>query len=205
MSPYTEYQYLWPPRPEQKIPPSALAFYENRGFWAQRKKNGTYTVVFARGNEVIFKTRHNDDHKLWTPEKDHFEFFSGSSGWSVYCAELLHSKVTGGPKHELYIHDILVRNGNYLVGTTFAERQGLLHDLFDGPLEADRGQVRVAKRITLAQSIDEGFAEVFNHLNPEDEGLVLKDPNAKLKPCFKSDSNGSWMVKCRVAHTNYSF
>lgn len=204
---YDEYTYLFPPRPETKIAPPMLGFYENRGFWAQKKKNGTCTVVFARGNEIIFKTRHPEvadgNHRMWTPEGDHNVFFAGRAKWNVYVAELLHSKVTNGPKSELFIFDQIVKDGKQLVNSTFAERQQMLHDEFNGTDEGD--QIRVAPRITIAKCFDEGFAEMFTTLKPEDEGLVLKDPNGKLAPCWKADSNGRWQVKCRIPHKNYSF
>jgi len=201
---YTEYQYLWPPRPETKIAPTMLGFYQKRGFLAQKKKNGTCTVIFARGNEVIFKTRHNDDHKMWSPQADHIKFFSGSQGWNIFVAELLHSKVTGGPKHELYIHDQLVNDGFSLVGKTFAERQAMLLARFPGG-KSESDQYRIADRITLAKNFAGGFSTLFGQLGAEDEGLVLKDPKAVLRACLKPDSNKGWQVKCRIAHANYSF
>jgi hypothetical protein len=200
---YNEYQYWWPPRPEQKIAKPMLGFYQKRGFVAQKKKNGTCTVIFAKGDQVIFKTRHNDDHKLWTPQADHIKFFSGSEGWNVYTAELLHSKVTGGPKNELFIFDQLVRDGVSLVGTTFASRVLAMRQKFGGEAESD--QYRIADRITLAKCFTGGFTALFDTLSAEDEGLVLKDPNATLKACLKPDSNKTWQVKCRIAAANYSF
>lgn len=200
---YETYTYLWAPRPETKIAKPQLAFYENEGWWAQKKKNGTCTLIFARKNEIIFKTRHNDDHKLWTPEGDHNAFFAGREKWNVYVAELMHSKVKGGPKNELYLFDQIVKDGVQLVGSTFAERQEMLHDEFSGKDEGD--QIRIAPRITLAKCFNEDFIEMYEHLKPEDEGLVLKNPLAPLKACFKADSNSPWQVKCRVGHKNYSF
>jgi hypothetical protein len=200
---YETYSYLWAPRPETKIAKPQLAFYENQGWWAQKKKNGTCTLIFARRNEIIFKTRHNDDHKLWTPEGDHNAFFAGRAKWNVYVAELLHSKVKGGPKNELYIFDQIVKDGVQLVGSTFAERMEMLFDEFSGADEGD--QVRIAPRITLAKCINEGFLETFDSLKPEDEGLVIKNPSAPLSACFKADSNSKWQVKCRIGHKNYSF
>ncbi len=200
---YATYNFLFPPRPEVKIAKPQLAFFENQGFWCQKKKNGTCTMVFARRNEIIYKTRHNDDHKLWTPQGDHTAFFAGRPKWNVYVAELLHSKVSGGPRDELYIFDQIVKDGVQLVGSTFAERMEMLHEEFQGKDEGD--QIRIAKRITLAKCFDEGFAEMFDTLKPEDEGLVLKNPLAELKPCFKADSNSGWQVKCRIPHRNYSF
>lgn len=205
---YDKYAYLFPPRPEKKIAQPLLGFYENRGFWAQVKKNGTCTTIFARDDDVIFKTRHpeirNGNHALWAPEDDHNVFFAGSKNWNVYVAELLHSKVSGGPKSQLYIFDQVVADGKQLVGTTFAERQQMLHDKFGcGTDEGD--QVRVAPRIAIAKCFNENFDSLFDSLKPEDEGLVLKNPDGKLKPCFKADSNSSWQVKCRIPHKNYSF
>jgi hypothetical protein len=204
---YNEFQYLFPPRPETKISKTLLGFYEQRGWFAQAKKNGTCTMVFARGNEVIFKTRHpeieNGDHRMWQPKADHIKFFAGSKNWNVFTAELLHSKVTGGPKDELYIFDQLVYDGEYLIGSTFAERQQLLNEEFSGDDEGD--QIRIDKRVTLAKCINTGFEERFAHLKPEDEGLVLKDPRATLARCSKMNSNAGWQAKCRIPHKNYSF
>lgn len=200
---YNEYQYLWPPRPETKIARPMLGFYQQKGYVAQKKKNGTCTVIFARGDEVIFKTRHDTDHKLWTPQKDHIDFFKGSDGWDVYVAELLHSKVSGGPRNELFIFDQLVKNGVSLVGTRFGDRMMSMMQEFGGESESD--QYRIDDRITLAKCFGGGFTTLFNTLGNEDEGLVLKDPNAVLKDCLKPDSNKMWQVKCRIAAANYSF
>jgi hypothetical protein len=156
---------------------------------------------------VIFKTRHpeieNGDHRMWQPKADHIKFFAGSKNWNVFTAELLHSKVTGGPKDELYIFDQLVYDGEYLIGSTFAERQQLLNEEFSGDDEGD--QIRIDKRVTLAKCINTGFEERFAHLKPEDEGLVLKDPRATLARCSKMNSNAGWQAKCRIPHKNYSF
>ena len=107
---YPAYKFLWPPRPEVSTPKEHLGAWERKGYLAQKKRNGTCTLIFAKGDQVIFKTRHNTDHKLWVPQNDHIKFFQGGASWNVFVAELLHSKVTGGPKHELYIFDQLVSN-----------------------------------------------------------------------------------------------
>jgi hypothetical protein len=203
---HTEYRYIWSARPENKVATSLLQFYENRGFWAQTKKNGTNTLIHACGDEVLFKTRHPDiddgNHRQWTPNEEHKKFFSGSKGWNVFNAELLHNK-TPHIKNELYIFDVYVLDGCSLAGKTFAERQQLLHDMFSGTDEGD--QVRLHKHITLAKCFDDEFKSRFDHLKPEDEGLVLKDPEAVLRPCHRADSNKGWQVKVRIPHKNYTF
>ena len=203
MLPYEEYTYLYPPRPDKKIPIPLLQFYEKRGYVAQLKKNGTCTVIFARGDEVIFKTRHNDDHAAWSPLKSHVEFFAGRSDkWNVYAAELLHSK-TPTIKNHLYIFDKLVHEGQQLVGVSFTERQRILHSQWVG--NRVHGRICITDFVSLAENFTKGFAELYKKLGPEDEGLVLKDPNATLVNCVREGSNGAWQCKCRIGHKNYSF
>lgn len=207
--PYTEYQYLYPPRPETAMPPTSLAFMADKGYGAQVKKNGTCTVIFARGREVIFKTRHpeQDDgnHKAWKPLPEHVAFFANrSTKWNVYVAELLHNK-TPGIKNQLFIHDILVHEGEQLVGETMTYRAALLIDTLgvEGVDEGD--QLRVTPYISIAKTFTDNFQKVWDNLKPEDEGLVLKRMDAPLNRCIRRSSNSSWQVKIRRPATNYTF
>lgn len=194
---YNEYSYVFPPRPEKKIHKSLLDMYENKGWIAQLKKNGTCTVVFARGNDVIFKTRHNDDHKQWSPLDVHKRAFQGlSDRWNVFCCELLHSK-TKNIKNHLYAFDVVVLDGHHLVGTTFTERQEIVRNSLTS---------RLSQNLSLAENHASGFLKLFESLSSdEDEGIVLKRADAKLAPCFHASSNSSWQIKCRRKTENYSF
>jgi len=196
---------MFPPRPETKIPVAMLGYYQRKGFVAQVKKNGTCTVIFANKDHVIYKTRHDDDHKLWTPLSAHTEFFKrdAQKGWNVYCAELLHSK-TSHIKNQLYIFDQLVEDGISLEGTTFEDRQLNLHSRWE-PVTDEGDQNRVHPLISVAINFTDNFKEKYKSLKKEDEGLVLKDPKAKLKGCYKALNNTQWQVKCRILHENYAF
>lgn len=202
-----------------------MGFYERRGWIAQVKKNGTCTVIFARGDTVIFKTRHNDEHKAWSPQPSHSAFFAGRDQWNVYVAELLHSK---GPlvKNHLYLFDVLVSDGQELIGTTLAERQQILRDRFPGPKEKiDLSHGYAADKVVLFRSINSRAglgarmitqdvsqatpvanpSAVWPTLGPSDEGFVFKDPTAKLAACIVPSANGAWQTKIRRPHENYSF
>lgn len=206
---YDTYRFLWPPRPEKAAPPQLMGFYEKRGWIAQVKKNGTCTVIFACGDTVIFKTRHNDDHKAWSAQPSHSEFFAGRDGWNVYVAELLHSK---GPlvKNHLYLFDILVSDGQELTGTTLSERQQILQDRFPSPKadivgsRAGLGARMITQDVSHATPIANP-SKVWPTLGALDEGFVFKDLTAKLAPCIVPRSNGAWQTKIRRQHTNYSF
>lgn len=203
---YDQYSYLYPPRPETKIPPAMTNFYDSRGWIAQAKLNGTCTLIFTNGTDCVFKTRHNEDHKAWTPKSEHISFFNStvSEGWNVFVAELMHSK---GPelKDMLYVFDILVHAGKQLVGTTFAERQDILASLIPGVehelwYEHNRNVVRAKNHVGPTLDLYSKITETSYV-----EGVVMKNPKARLDFCFKEGNNKNWQVKCRKTTKNYGF
>jgi len=194
---YTSYQYLWPPRPEHIIPPGLLNYYETLHWICQVKKNGTCLVLFFRRDELIVQTRHGTPPKTWALTPTLRSALSGRfNQWTVLVGELLHHK---GPriKDTIYLFDLLVDSGRHLVGTTLADRLARLQAMF--PRQADclsTGAYQTADRLWIAKTYLSGFSKLFNGLTmPEDEGLVLKDPQAKLGLCARP--GGSGQVKCR--------
>jgi len=203
---YASYMYLWPPRPEVKIPASMTNFYDKRGWVSQAKLNGTCTVIFTNGTDCIIKTRHNEDHKAWEPKKEHVEFFNSTSRgkWNVFVAELMHNK---SPllKDLLYVFDIVVHEGQQLTGQTFAERQALLERIIPGS-EQDLWHEH-SRHIVRARNHVGGSKALYDRITttPYVEGLVMKDPKAKLDLCNRQDNNTGWQVKCRKVTKNYGF
>ena len=74
-----------------------------------------------------------------------------------------------------------------------------------GGSKAGLGAIRVTELISRAHCFTDGFAGVWNSLAKLDEGIVFKDPAAKLAPCVTQLSNGTWQVKVRRPHSNYAF
>lgn len=199
-----------------------LHVYENRGWVAQMKKNGTCTVLFVSPEkEIIVKTRHNDDHKRWKPTEKSTHLFKTlpGKGWYVFIVEVLHSK-TATIKDTVYIFDILVNDGKMLLGSTFTERMDLLKDLFnvhdDGNVVSisNTSHYVLSSNIWLARTITTGFDKIMRVANmqrpddggaPVDEGIVLKNPNARLEMPTRQTANSGWQVKCRINHKNYKF
>ncbi len=209
---YTKYTYLYPPRPEKAIPPGLLSAYEDKGWVGQYKKNGTCNVTFVSPTkEITVMTRHNAKHKAWAPTEASNKFFKELPGndWYVFVSELLHSK-TPTIKDTHYIFDILVHNGEHLSGMTFIDRMDILASFItvddNGQTESTDSYWIVNPNVWIAKTLQLGFESAFKGItSPEDEGLVLKDPYAKLKLPFKKNSNVGWMIKCRKAHSNYGF
>jgi hypothetical protein len=208
---FDEWTYLWPPRPEKAVSKALLQFYENQGWLAQIKLNGTCNVMAVAPDRqsVRCMSRHNDEHRAWHPSAhtaDAFKKLPGD-GWYVFLAELMHSKVPG-IKDINYVHDVLVTDGDYLVGTALADRQALLFKLFDIDPKA-KGPIShhvIDEHTWLARPHTTNFSKLFESLTaPEYEGLVLKNPNSKLVMCSRQSSNSGWQVKCRKPLKNFGF
>ena len=208
---YTKYTTLYPPRPEAAIPPQMLNFYEKKGWWAQYKKNGTNTVIWIPPNKkIIYKNRHGEAHRAWSmPDfiREQLALLFPEKKWFVLCAELMHSK-TKQFKDILYLHDMLVWKGEFLLGSTFRERQEIMDERLITNVEThshyvcdDLGKIWYAKRF------EENFQGIWRSIkDPKvDEGLVLKDPEGKLRACLTEKENSSWLAKCRHGHKNYNF
>jgi hypothetical protein len=210
---FSNYSYLWPPRPDDAISPQMLPMIERRGYHAQCKKNGTCSVIaVSPDKDIVAKNRHKEDHKLWRPDTNKLTAFTDlpGKGWYVFVAELMHSKVKiedGGVRNTNYIHDILVCDGDYLVGTKQVDRHRILCDLFGvGELEQTYSHWVYDQHTWIARQFSSDFKGLYDSLTSvQDEGLVLKDPNTPLQLCTKQKSNNGGLLKSRKVHKNYSF
>ena len=187
--------FLYPPRPEEAILPTLIPYYENQGYVAQIKKNGTCSIAsVGPTGSVQFYTRHGDKHKAWTPSKDTVDFLAKFPN-SVFVFELLHSK-GGGVRDTLYFFDVISLKDEDLVGVKFTERMKMLK----AALKKAPANMSVAEVYTT--DLDMLFARMKD---PLDEGIVLKDPNSVLRSCYQPGKNGHWQVKCRRKTKNYAF
>ncbi len=204
---FEEWTYLWPPRPDKAVSKGVLHFYENLGWVAQVKLNGTCTVLgVAPDRSVRAMTRHNDDHKMWKPSETTAAAFKKlpGNGWYVFVSELMHTKVSG-IRDINYIHDILVADGEHLIGLSLAARQALLHSLFKVKKPTLSHYV-IDDHTWLVREYSDDFTELFEQLDrPEFEGLVLKNPKATLASCTRATSNSGWQVKSRKPLKNFNF
>ena len=216
--PYRKMIVMYPPRPDGSIPPDHLGQYP--GWWAQRKFNGTRTVIFVSPEgEIHLRNRQQQPHKAYkltgAMEAALQALGLPRGSWSVLDAELLHSK-TRQVKDRMVLFDLLVLDGQYLTRTTYRERFPLLEGVCGNPTQHEdetgrRIALRVNENVWLAESFQprDGAAAraLFDQLIDMDEieGLVLKDPSAKLKPGVKESNNTEWLIRVRKPHDNYKF
>lgn len=215
---YDRYAYLWPPRPERAQGAALLHSYQQQGWWAQAKMDGTCLVLAVHGrctHQLVARTRHGDKPPArWYPGEacQAFARRLPGQGWYVFVAELLHTRGVG-VKDTIYLHDVLVDDGNYLVGETMGARARRLSSIFGLPFIIDRGltptpwsHVIVSDGIWLVRNHDRRFRELWD--NPPGayvEGLVLKDPAAHLRLCASPTANSAGLAKCRYSTDQLNF
>ena len=200
--------YLWPPRPERKIPPETLPMVKQIGWVAECKKNGSCSVLSydPTTGELEAWNRHNARHTTWRPDLNSpclRKLRELKGGLYILVGELLHTKVPG-IKDTMYLFDILMADGKSLVGQTYQARYKLLHSLWH---ETAGNHYNLAdERLWVANILTGDLQTIFKGLTaPEDEGLVLKDPQARLEPCVRQSSNSKGQIKCRKSTKNYGF
>jgi ATP-dependent DNA ligase len=209
---------MYPPRPSRKIPPEKISDYEGRGWMAQLKFNGTRTLIELKpGEDPVLWTRHKEEHKAYqmTPSmletlKELHETLDPNTA-HVLDGELMHSK-TKGIKDVIILFDILVLEGEYLIGTSALERYMFLYDEVFEPQERELKTGRsialfIRENLWLAETSFMNFESMHNRYIDMDEveGLVLKKTNGKLDRGMSKDNNGDWMIRCRKPHKNYAF
>lgn len=216
---YTEYKYLYPPRPEVKIPSNDLYKFDNGEYIAQPKYNGSCYIVFTNGDEVHVCNRHKEEPMIRNPYID-WRGLARSNDWYVFCGEYLNKGKVGENNvkevDKFVIWDILVWENEYLTGMTTIDRISLLEKHFPCHRAIVKGSKLEMykhlcntdiKGIYKAPTYMNNFEQLYNELVKVDlyEGLLLKKGTSKLSFGFQEKNNTDWQVKCRKETKIYNF
>ncbi len=209
---YSNYRYLFPPRPKNPIPNTELSFWDNGSLIAQAKLNGSNSSIYTNGEKVIVMNRHGA--RLSRVEVDNSEILSlykGNGGWTVLNCEYLNKNKQDENRkafnHKFVIFDILVNDGDYLVGKTFEERITLLDTMF-GQNECEKNYLYgISENVYRVKSYQNQFNMLYDTLTPIDliEGLVLKRKTARLEMGTSELNNVKSQIKCRKETKNYKY
>ena len=219
MTAYKTFYYIYPPRPEYKIPPKDLDTFDTGEYIVQPKYNGTCCIVFTNGKEVYVYNRHKQPMSWYSPDIE-FEKLAQSDQWYVYTGEYLNKGKLGETgtkeKDKFIIWDILVWADEYLLGDDLLTRIKLLEETFPcqrGKINEDGLEMYEhlchtdLKNIYKAPSYMNGFSKLFKDICKTDlyEGLVIKKIDSKLSYGFQELNNHDWQVKCRKPTKVYHF
>ena len=208
---YNSYQYLYPPRPEQAIPAVALDRFDKGKYIGDPKLNGDCCVIFTNGKELHVMNRHNKQSSKFKLDKSEIFKLHRGIGWMVLVGEYMDKSKkdeTGKTwNHKLVLFDILVLNGNYLLGATFQERKSILNKLYGKPV-ADKPLLhRISENVWKTIPIEKDFKDVYFDLTKHDmyEGLVLKLKNGRLERGDREANNTKTQCKARKETKNYAY
>jgi ATP-dependent DNA ligase len=115
--------------------------------------------------------------------------------------------IDGKPwNHKFVIFDILVYNGDYLLGSTFEERVKLLDKLF-GTVDENAYLYKISETIYRVKTFYENFTQLWSEITKIDmlEGFVMKKIGAKLERGLTEKNNHLNILKTRKATKNYPF
>jgi hypothetical protein len=206
---YLKFKHIYPPRPEYAISPDQLVKYEQDHF-AQPKMNGSCTSIYIKGNEFKYYNRHAKPtvahFKLTIEDLKVLNCGNESDKWNIIVGEYMNKSqngIDGKPwNHKFVIFDIIVYNGEYLLGTTFEERVKLLDELFD-TVDENEYLYKITDKIFRVKTFYNNFLSRWNEIIKIGmiEGFVLKKKNQKLMRGLTEKNNLSH--KCRKPTKNY--
>ena len=206
---YSEFKYLYPPRPALKAPRTSITKFVELGFIAQPKLNGSCGVLFTDGERVIFMNRHKSPFAKYSIPQEELKKLHRGEGWLVLVGEHMNKSQKDGKKKlfngKFVIFDILVYSGQHLVGTTFSQRQELLDQLYETqPFDTWISQISSSIfRVNNLQNAEEHWENLTQ--TGMYEGYVFKRKDGKLDLGFNSGNNSGWQIKIRKPTKNYSY
>jgi hypothetical protein len=225
-------QYIYPPRPAKPaVPFKEAKVFARYGWLAQLKFPDKRCELSVDRDTTELWTRHDSKHAYQAPKflLDEIAVLYGKilglKKWSYIDGGLLDGK-NANFSNIIAVWDILVRNGDWLLGTTYRERYDwLLARATDEPFMVRVGdeQIELGVKFTdhifiprLSGDFDSlwsavekanaagGWSETSGG-EPVLEGLVFKDPNGTLELACKEENNTCWSGRSRVCTKRHLF
>lgn len=191
---------------------SDLDFWDNNTLLGQPKLNGSNCTIYTNGEKYIVMNRHNGRlTNFQITDEELKSMYRGNGGWMVINGEYLNkSKSDENRKvfnHKFVIFDILVLDGDSLVGKTFEERVVLLDKLYGTKACEKPYLYGISENIYRVKSYTSNFLDLYNDLVEIDmiEGLVLKRKSARLEAGTSELNNVKSQIKCRKPTKNYRY
>ena len=212
MPKYTNFKYVYPPRPKNAVSPEDLDFWDNNTLIAQPKMNGSNCIIFTNGEDFFVMNRHKQRLTNFKITRDELsEIYRGDGEWMIINGEYMNKSQNDENKkvfnHKLVIFDILAYNGEYLVGSTFSERVELLDRIY-GKNESEKDYLySISSNVYRVKSYTTDFKKIFDEFIKIDmiEGLVMKRSSAKLEAGLTGSNNIKSQLKCRKPTLNYKY
>ena len=211
---YDKFKYIFPPRPKNAAPASAIGTYDNGAMVGQAKSNGSNCSLYTNGIVMAVYNRHNERLTGFsiTQEEINDTLFKCERGnWMMWNGEYMNKSKNDENgnvfNHKLVLFDTLVVNSDYLLGKTYQERLDILDDLYGTNVCERKYYHKVSDNIFKVINYYKDYAKLYDEMIKTDmiEGLVLKRKNARLEPGRSEINNEKSMIKFRKPTKNYKF
>jgi len=222
--------YIYPPRPADAIPRDQTSLLGEMQWLAQLKFNDTRCLVkYLPDGTIELWNRHGERIRNYTTpdwllaELHQVREMLGlsSTGYHLLDGGLLDSKHKA-IKDTLVIWDILVRDGEHLLGTTYGDRYNLLvadnmkpwmfsHPTYDKPIQFG---LSYTPHVFLPENHPANkwpeLWQMIDQINtpwasPLIEGLVFKNPQGTLGMGYREKNNSEWLMRSRVTTGRHIF
>jgi hypothetical protein len=213
---YNEFKFIFPPRTDIKTDPKVLLNPGHfKGYIAQPKMNGDCMEIATNGVELYIRHRDGSLFKkniAMTEKLRQFMKAVEPGKWMVIVGEhMIKSKMgsDGKPFNEKFIiHDMLVYDSVWLVGTTYKERILMMDKIFGtmsyiGERWLYATEYQDIFRVKSYYDEKE-FYNIYKEVIQVDmyEGFVLKKAEQKLLPAFSMSNNKMGICKIRKPTKN---
>jgi hypothetical protein len=223
--------YIYPPRSKSVLPRSDTDMLADMGWIAQYKFNDSHLLLKLLPDRVEFWGR-KGERLAYRPDaeladevraaqdvlgldRDQYHLLDGG------LLDSRHSAI----KDTIVLWDILVRDGEQLLGTSYQDRyesllrpaQALGLGAYTMPHNDTPVGLLLQPHLLVPLSFPADPETAWNSMwqtieavnqpypQPLLEGLVYKLPGGKLEPGFGEQNNGSWMVRSRVTTGRHKF
>jgi hypothetical protein len=199
--------YYYPNKPILITPdsPQVQQLSDDSDVWAEIKKNGTRLCLWKSKedspkhlsfNDFIFWNRTKEVLKYYPDPELLDELNSLNIPDSTHIdAELLHQK-TKHIKNYIYVYDIYRYKGQQVLESLEVRRRMIEDIVKDG-----------LKHVQLAKTYPNDFVNLFKKVivEPENEGLVMKNKKGMIVWNFKTCVDVPWQIKIRKPSNSYPY
>ncbi len=212
-----EQTYIYPPRTKLAVPRTQCEIYSQKGWIAQYKYNDTRTLIKLRTNGRIELWNRHAQRLIYNapiPLQEQIQTLRETlPGYTLIDGGLLHNKHKA-IKDTLVLWDIIILCNEYQTKPTYQERHQKLINMTTGPYY--HNNIEIGRCITdniIVPSNHTQFTQAWATVDrvnqpyeqPLIEGIVMKDPNSRLKRATKPINNNEWMVRSRVTTGRHNF
>lgn len=221
MQQYTGFKYIYPQLAKKTTSISSLNRLDNGQWLLSPNYEGRPCIVFTNGFELMVYDHRGRVLKNVNDAID-FRRLAKSKDWYVYSGIYNNkpdkTQTAGGLIFEtdrFIITDVLVWDGEYLLGTTLEERMGILDSVFqfhattisDCYIEAFKFMYCTsAKGVFRAKMYDHNFEATYNQIvAAKYNGVIIRKKQTSLEEAFRNRANRADMIIFRKKPSFFNF